>query len=179
MFIRKKKNRSGSTSIQIVSKDRRRYKVVKTIGCATMLHEIEKLELIGKQEIEQMSGLEQKLFGFDKDEAIEQAFAMLENSNIRTVGPELIFGKIYDYIGFNKIKEDMFRHLVISRLAFPLSKLKTSEYLYRYQGIYVDIDSVYRFLDKLNDKLKPEVEQISFEHTKKVLNGEISIVFMI
>lgn len=177
MFIRKKKNRSGSTSIQIVSKDRRRYKVVKTIGCATMLHEIEKLELIGKQEIEQMSGLEQKLFGFDKDEAIEQAFAMLENSNIRTVGPELIFGKIYDYIGFNKIKEDMFRHLVISRLAFPLSKLKTSEYLYRYQGIYVDIDSVYRFLDKLNDKLKPEVEQISFEHTKKVLDGSISVVF--
>ena len=52
MFIRKKKNRFGSTSIQIVSKDRRRYKVVKTIGCATMLHEIEKLELIGKQEIE-------------------------------------------------------------------------------------------------------------------------------
>ena len=52
MFIRKKKNRSGSTSIQIVSKDRGRYKVVKTIGCATMLHEIEKLELIGKQEIE-------------------------------------------------------------------------------------------------------------------------------
>mgnify|MGYP007017327826 CR=1 FL=1 len=55
-----------------------------------------------------------------------------------------------------------------------MSKLKTSEYLYRYQGIDVDIDAVYRFLDKLNDKLKPEVEQISFEHTKKVLNGEIS-----
>ena len=179
MFIRRLKNRSGSISIQIVSKDRGRYKVVKTIGCATMLHDIEKLELKGKQEIEKLSGLEQKLFGFDKDEAVEQAFSILENSNIRTVGPELIFGKIYDYIGFNKIKEEMFRHLVISRLAFPLSKLKTSEYLYRYQGIDVDIDAVYRFLDKLNDKLKPEVEQISFEHTKKVLNGEISIVFMI
>ncbi len=132
------------------------------------------MELIGKQEIEKLSGLQQKLFGFDKDEAVEQAFSILENSNIRTVDPELIFGKIYDYIGFNKIKEEMFHHLVISRLAFPLSKLKTSEYLYRYQGIDVDIDAVYRFLDKLNDKLKPEVEQISFEHTKKVLNGEIS-----
>ncbi|MGI6291229.1 MAG: hypothetical protein ACOXZH_02215 [Bacteroidales bacterium] len=48
MFIRKKKNKFGNTSIQIVSKDRGRYKVVKTIGCATMWHEIEKLELIGK-----------------------------------------------------------------------------------------------------------------------------------
>ncbi len=60
MFIRKKKNKSGSTSIQIVSKDRGRYKV-----------EIEKLELIGKQEIEKLSGLENKLFGFEKDEAVE------------------------------------------------------------------------------------------------------------
>ncbi|HOS15696.1 MAG TPA: hypothetical protein PKX15_01530 [Bacteroidales bacterium] len=118
MFIRKRKNVSGSTSIQIVSKDKGRYKVIKTIGCATILHEIEKLELIGKQEIEKLSGLEQKLFGFDKDETVEQAFSILENSNIRTVGPELIFGKIYDYIGFNKIKEEMFRHLVISRLFF-------------------------------------------------------------
>ena len=177
MFIRKKKNRSGSTSIQVISKNKGRYKVVKTIGCATMLHEIEKLELIGKQEIEKMSGLENKLFGFDKDEAVEQVLSMLDNSNIRTIGPELIFGKIYDYIGFNKIKEEMFRHLVVSRLAFPLSKLKTSEYLYRYQGIHVDIDSIYRFLDKLNDKLKEEVEKISFEYTKKVLNGTISVVF--
>ena len=177
MFIRRLKNRSGSVSIQIVSKEKGRYKVVKSIGCATTLHEIEKLELIGKQEIEKLSGLENKLFGFEKDEAIEQAFSILENSNIRTVGPELIFGKIYDYIGFNKIKEKMFRHLVIARLAFPLSKLKTVEYLYRYQGVLLDIDAVYRFLDKLNNKLKLEVEQISFEHTKKVLNGKINIVF--
>lgn len=34
MFIRELKNRSGSVSIQIISKARGRYKVVKTIGCA-------------------------------------------------------------------------------------------------------------------------------------------------
>jgi len=32
-----------------------------------------------------------------------------------------------------------------------LSKLKTIDYLYRYQGTSLDIDAVYRFLDKLND----------------------------
>jgi transposase len=41
----------------------------------------------------------------------------------------------------------------------------------------LDIDAVYRFLDKLNDKLKPQVEQIAFTHTLKVLNNNISIVF--
>jgi transposase len=72
---------------------------------------------------------------------------------------------------------ELFRHLVIARLAFPLSKLKTVEYLYRYQGISLDIDAVYRFLDKLNDQLKAQIEQIAFAHTKKVLKGNLSIVF--
>jgi transposase len=80
-------------------------------------------------------------------------------------------------IGFGAIDESLFRHLVIARLAFPLSKLKTIDYLYRYQGTSLDIDAVYRFLDKLNDKLKPQAEQIAFAHTQKVLNNNISVVF--
>jgi transposase len=67
--------------------------------------------------------------------------------------------------------------LVISRLAFPLSKLKTVEYLYRYQGVSLDIDAVYRFLDKLNNKLKRQVEQIAYLHTLRILKGNIGIVF--
>ena len=41
----------------------------------------------------------------------------------------------------------------------------------------MDIDAVYRFLDKLNNKLKSQVEQIAFAHTKKSLNDSISVVF--
>ena len=101
----------------------------------------------------------------------------VENTQIRTIGPELVFGKIFDHIGFNVINEELFRHLVVARLAFPLSKLKTIEYLYRYQGISLEISTVYRFLDKLNDELKNRVEQIAFAHTKRILNNNISIVF--
>jgi len=151
--------------------------VVKTIGCATMQHEIEKLEQLAREEIERLSGNQLKLFGYESDEIIEQAFSLLANSSIRTVGPELIFGKIYDYIGFNTIEEELFRHLVIARLAFPLSKLKTVDYLYRYQGKSIKVDTVYRFLDKLSDKLKPQIEQIAFAHTLQVLGGKVSVVF--
>ncbi len=151
--------------------------MVKTIGCATARHEIERLEQLGREEIEHLSGKQLKLFGYEGDEIIEQAFSLLGNSSIRTVGPELIFGKIYDYIGFNAIKEELFRHLVIARLAFPLSKLKTVDYLHRYQGKDIEIDTVYRFLDKLSGKLKPQVEQIAFAHTLQVLEGKVSVVF--
>ena len=177
MFLRKKKNTSGSQSVQVIQKIYGRYKVVKTIGSATTWQEIEKLEQLGRQEIERLQGNPQKLFGFQTDDAIEKVFSTLENSNIRTVGPEIIFGKIYDFIGFGAIKEDIFRHLVIARLAFPLSKLKTIDYLQRYQGKSLDIDTIYRFLDKLNDKLKPQVEKITFKHTLRVLNNNISVVF--
>ena len=176
MFIRKKPNQSGSTSIQVIQKIRGKYKVVKTIGCATTWQEIEKLEFKAKQEIEGLSA-QPKLFSSEHDIVVEQVFASLSNNDLQTIGPEIVFGKIYDVIGFNKINENLFRHLVIARLAFPLSKLKTVDYLYRYQGILLDVDAVYRFLDKLNNKLKSQVEQIAYAHTLKILQGNISIVF--
>lgn len=118
-----------------------------------------------------------QMFPSQQDTVVEHVMESLANASIRTVGPELVFGKLFDHIGFGKINHDLFRHLVISRLAFPLSKLKTVEYLYRYQGIHLGIDTVYRFLDKLNEQLKDDVEQISFAHTKKVLKGNLTVVF--
>ena len=176
MFLRKKKNKSGSISIQIISKQRGKYKVVKTIGNSDNEQQIQKLVFLGKQEIERLNG-QSKLFVSENDTVIEQVFEILGNASIRTVGPEIIFGKIYDSIGFNKIKEDLFKHLVIARLAFPLSKLKTIEYLYRFQGVMLNINTIYRFLDKLNNHLKGQVEQIAFAHTLKILDHKISIVF--
>jgi len=176
MFLRKKKNRSGSTSVQIISKAHGKYKVVQTIGSGDTEQEIQKLWYLGKQEMERLSA-QSRIFISEQDTVVEQLMESLANASIRTVGPELIFGGLYDHIGFGKVREGLFRHLVIARLAFPLSKLKTAEYLYRYQGIDLDIDAIYRFLDKLNEQLKEEVEQIAFEHTRKVLKGKLTIVF--
>ena len=176
MYIREVKNRSESISIQIISKHKGRYKVVKTVGCGAERHEIEHLKQVASQEIARMES-QSSLFVFENDELVNEVICSLNNSSIRTVGPELIFGRIYDYIGFGQIKEELFRHLVISRLAFPLSKLKTTEYLYRYQGKNIDVNSIYRFLDKLSGLLKCEVEKIAFAHTKRTLKDSISVVF--
>lgn len=176
MFIRKKKNKSGSVSVQLISKSSGKYKVIKTIGSCSDEQQI--LILIEKagQEIRRIEN-QGSLFVFEKDALLKSFISELNNAQIRTVGPEMVFGKIYDYIGYNTIENHLFRHLVIARLAFPLSKLKTIEYLYRYQGISLNLDNVYRFLDKLNNELKTQVEQINFAHTKRVLNNDISIVF--
>lgn len=176
MFVRKLKNRSGSYSVQIISKARGKYQVVKTIGSSNNEQELQRLELLADQELKKLSG-QASLFTNEKDIVVEHAIASLSNDSIRTVGPELIFGRIYDHIGFSAVEEELFRHLVIARLAYPLSKLKTVDYLHRYQGVNLNINTVYRFLDKLNNKLKDKVEQITFAHTLKVLSGNIGIVF--
>jgi transposase len=176
MFVRKKINSSGSTSVQVISKFYGKYKVYKTIGSATTQQKIDDLVLLAKQEIKNAEN-QLELFSSESDDKADLLFDALSNASIKTLGPEIIFGKIYDFIGFNKIEEEMFRHLVISRMAFPLSKLKTIQYLYRYQGVLLDIDAIYRFLDKLNSTLKEQVEQIAFAHTLRVLNGNISVVF--
>ena len=157
MFLRRLKNRSGSISVQLISKAAGKYKVLSTIGSGYNEQEVQKLWFLGKQELERLSN-QSHLFVSESDIVVEHVFDSLQNASVQTVGPEIIFGSIYDGIGFNAIKEDLFRHLVIARLAFPLSKLKTIEYLYRYQGVLLDIDAIYRFLDRLNNKLKEQVE---------------------
>ncbi|QTE23602.1 IS1634 family transposase [Polaribacter cellanae] len=166
----------GSVSVQIISKSHGKYKVVKSFGSSSIPETISSNVQKAKQEIRRLES-NPSLFMLEKDILLESFLSEVGNAQIRTIGPELVFGKIFDHIGFNTISEELFRHLVIARLAFPLSKLKTIEYLYRYQGISLEISSVYRFLDKLNDELKDTVEQISFAHTKRISNNNIGIVF--
>ena len=176
MFIRKNKNRSGSYSVQIIEKRSGHYRLVKTIGSGRTAQELEKLEYQARQEISLLKG-QPGLFTTKEDSLLEGFLSELENASVSVVGPELVYGKLYDQIGYSAIEHPLFCHLVISRLVYPGSKLKTIDYLYRYQGIELKVDSIYRFMDKLKDDLKERVEQVAFAHTKKILGGKISIVF--
>ena len=176
MFIRKNKNRKGGFSIQLVQKVQGKYKLIKTIGTGNSSQEIEFLVQKARQELHRLSG-SQTLFTSKDDALIESFLKNLRNAQIQVIGPELVFGKIYGHIGFGAIANDLFRHLVITRLYHPGSKLKTIDYLLRFQGVQKNSDEIYRFLDKLSSELKEGVEQIAFAHTSKVLNGNISMVF--
>jgi len=177
MFVRKKKNKSGSTSIQIIDKSDG-YKVVQTVGSATEEKTVFRLVEKAKQIIRTSNGQQSELFDFKGNEAtvIENFLKNLSNTQIQTIGPEVIFGTLFDKIGFNAIDEKLFRHLVIARLVYPVSKLKTVDYLQRYQGVSTDPSAIYRFLDKLRKDHKSRVEKIAFEYTKATLKN-ITVVF--
>lgn len=177
MFVRKLPNRSGSISIQIISKRKGRYKVVETVGTSRDPDTIEQLVIEAKNKIKHPpKQMEFLSFLTENDLAIKNFLENISNLQLSSIGPELIFGSLFDHIGFNAIDDEMFRHITIARLAYPVSKLKTVDYLRRYRGVDVEVDSIYRFLDKLNSKYKEEVEAIAYRYTEKRL-GAISVVF--
>lgn len=177
MFVRKLKNRSGSISVQVVQKKKGAYSVVKTFGSSKNQNDIEQLLAEAKSFVDNPTNSSPLFATLSREDIVIQNFLKnLGNETIRTIGPELVFGTLFDRIGFNKIQDELFRHLVVARLAYPVSKLKTVDYLYRYLGIHTGEDAIYRDLDVLHIKHKTTVEKIAYEHTKKTI-GVISVVF--
>ena len=177
MFFRRNKNRSGTVSIQVVQKIGRRNKVVRTIGSASTQREEELLILIAKYEVEQLQGL-QRIF-IEEDDLVVDAFVdSITNDDIQIVGPQIVLGKLYEHIGYNQINEkEYFRDLVICRLVYPGSKLKTVQYFKRHLNKVVSVYSIYRFMDELQLSHKDQIEDITFQHTRKILKGRVGVVF--
>ena len=176
MFIRKKPNKSGVTRIQIIDKSGGKYKMIKTVGSSADPAEVEQLMVKAKQQLNELSGQSEFNIELSKEKDLLNLFFDSINE-VLLYGPELLLGKLFNDIGFNAIKDDLFRHLVITRLAFPVSKLKTVDYLLWHKGLSIDVDKVYRYLDKLNSKQKDAIQYISYQHTLQVLNNDLSIVF--
>lgn len=174
MFVRKKNNKSGIVSIQVIDKSSGAYKLVRTIGSSSDKCEIERMVLEGKQWILQQTKAIEIDFANYKEQ-VEQVLDGIEQLTL--VGGELLLGAVFDQIGFNAIKDELFRVLVLSRLLYPASKLKTTDWLSKYQYTDIDVERIYRYLDKLNNTQKEAIQQISFNHTLQVLGGFIQMVF--
>ncbi len=151
--------------------------MVKTVGSSKHATEVESLFLQAHYLIPTLIGQQTLNLETELDKQTEMFIDTLANAHVRVIGPELILGSLFDRIGFNIFPNDLFRHLVISQLAYPGSKLKTIDYLQRYKNIFVSSDRIYRFLDELQSEYKERVEKISFEHTKKALDDRIAVVF--
>jgi transposase len=174
MYIRHKKNKSNTVSVQVIDKSTSKYKVVKSFGSSNDESELKRLNSEAENWIKSQKGLLE--IDFDNiDGLFEQFIGGIDS--IFIAGIDLLLGQIFDSIGFNKIKDSLFKQLVLARLCYPHSKLKTVDYLARYQGFHTNEDKIYRYLDKLNNSQKRLVQQISYDHTLKILEGNIQMVF--
>ena len=191
--VRKKKNSSGSISVYIVDRSNRGYKVVETLGSSK---DPDKIKQLYQKALDCIDELEHNLLYFsqsnNKKELLKQLLADYTTQDFIPIGDELVFGRLFDLIGCNKVfenlktthirkiedKQFLFRSLVISRILYPGSKLELMHYLDYFKHQEITTDTIYRFLDTIyQDDIKKQIEQCVFEHTKKTVNGSITVTF--
>ncbi|MBP8993895.1 MAG: IS1634 family transposase [Bacteroidales bacterium] len=179
MFVRKKRNPSGIVSVQVIDKSQGKYRVLKTIGSSSDIAVIESLYREGVQWIADYTGqldiFDNYYKEIEEEQVVTHLFSNIEN--ILLNGTQLILDRVFNLIGFDHIEDDIFRHLVVARISQPLSKAATVEYLKSYFDEDVKLHNIYRYLDTLHSSQQELVQQISVEHTKKILGGSISLVF--
>lgn len=184
MFVRKKANRSGSISVVVVDKSGGKFKEVHKVGVASDASDVEALIVLGNKWIREYEERIHPTIDFDGEiekrrleqrTLIDEYFGRIENVQLN--GCELILDRVFDLVGFGRIEDKVFRQLVCSRLSFPASKAATVEYLKNHFDDDVDLSKIYRYLDKLNDRHKSLVQDISVRHTIEVLGGHIGVMF--
>lgn len=184
MFIKRKKNRSGTVSIVVAEKVRGKLKELVTIGISSDSDELVNLVEKGKKWIEQEQTRRQPqldLFGEERTRCkierqnMEQMLSCI--TNIMINGSDLILDRVFDQVGFNYTNDEIFRKLVKARLSYPASKAATVEYLKNHFDDDVSLSKIYRYLDRLSDSQHEIVQDISVLHTKKILGGVLGVLF--
>ena len=177
MFVRKKNNRSGTVSVVIVRKQSGVYKEVHTVGISDT-GEVSLLVEQGKEWIHRQEATLDMFKSEQEQSERESAEYVLNNiENILLNGTQLILNKVYCLIGFDKINDTVLKDLVVARICQPKSKAATVDYLRSYFDEDIYLDKIYRYLDILQSTQQSIIQQISVEHTSKILGGKIGLVF--
>ncbi len=177
MFVRRKVNKSGTTSVVVVDKSGGFFRQVKSFGSSSDPAEIERMFKEATEWVLRSCG--QQLLDFDAAERTRDEYRNMLSNVERTLqnAPQMILNRVYDNIGFNAIGDDILRHLAIARVCQPMSKAATADYLKSYFDEDVKLHNIYRYMDKLYSTQREIVQLISVNHTMQVLGGRIGIVF--
>lgn len=179
MYVRKKKNRSGSTSVVVVDKSSGKIRYLITVGVSSDEKEVAELYKKGKKWISMHCGARDIFVEQAREQEEKQVTEYLLSNveNILLNGTQLILSQAFRLVGFDVIEDEIFKHLVISRLCQPQSKVATVDYLKSHFDEDVELHKIYRYLDKLQSCGQEKVQEISVEHTRRILDGKIGLVF--
>lgn len=159
-----------------MDKSQGRFIIVERVGLANDSNDLRRLMQLAYGRLSHLKGQQSFAFNFNED---QHFLRQVKESigHVCVIGPELILGKIFEEVGYTVVPDELFRHLVITRLISPGSKLHMVDYLLQYKGKIIHEDKIYRFMDKFNLHYQDEVIQLTTAHTKKILGGEITVAF--
>ena len=112
MFVRKKRNRTGTISVVVIDKKGGKYKEVKNFGVVTTEREADVLFTRAKEWISRYGGQQVLDLGANQKQIDELRETQYVFDNIESVlmnAPQLLLNPIYDSIGFNRIPDKTLR----------------------------------------------------------------------
>ena len=95
-----------------------------------------------------------------------------------------MYGKVFEQLGFDNIltkrhaaASKLLFQTVMARLACPLSKRASVAMLEKDYGITINLDKVYRMMDKLDERVIEKIQNTAYQGTKTLLGKKINVLF--
>jgi transposase len=204
MFVRVKETpNSPRKSVQIVHSyrigDTVKQKIVRYVGIAHDDEDLEKLKLLAESiKVKLEADAQEMLFSpeeiakmnieaktYSQDDYKVNIKDLIEEA--RTVsGIHDVYGALFDDLGYQKVianparnvsAASAFKDIVLARIANPASKRASVDMLEEDFGISIDLDRVYRMMDKLDAKAIGKLKDITYQNTASLFKNKISVIF--
>ena len=122
---------------------------------------------------------------YSDDDYVVNIKDLVEEDRVIT-GIHDIYGKMFDELDLknifvnparNKSSVEYFRNIVLARIAKPDSKSRSVHMLEENFGVSLDLDSVYKMMDKIDDKSIEKLNSIAYSETKKLFDDKIDVIY--
>lgn len=179
-------------------------RIVKHIGVAYNEIQLDELKLLAKSiQINLENNSDESLFKPEelvKDLSLEEEIdtsiysdedynvdiRSLEEENRVITGIHDIYGKLYDELKVssifanpvrNKSAVNVLKQIVLARIANPDSKRGSVNSLNSKFGSDIDLNKVYRMMDKLDSKAIEKLNTLSYNKTKELFGNKIDVIY--
>ena len=176
-----------SESSRVDGKPRR--KLIRSLGTAHTEAEVEDMRKLGAKVIEaEMAKRAGASLLFDASDELEKSDSTKRSiSDFRTLretdrvvdGVNEVFGKLFDDTGFGDCLPEpassAIKSVVLARIAEPTSKRKTQKYIEENNNTEQSLNSIYRSMDKLYDRID-QVNECAIKDAKTLFDEKIDLV---
>ena len=191
MFIRLKKNNSGSISVLLVSSERipggQSYpRIIKHFGIVKTEQELSNLKIIAQQYLDSIIADDKvipKTTSTGSEILTIRSGQDITSCYSETIGFKDLYGKLFKKIfidtGLHNISNTMLGELAVMRIIKPKSKLYTANISNNF-GYALNVDRIYKFMDRITDEVISNIKTISYQNTKKLLSDseqQVEVLF--
>jgi len=204
MFVRVKTSpNSAGKSVQIVQSlrkgERVTQRIVRHVGMAYDEDELKKLKLLAESiKLKLEAGGQEFLFKpeeivklGDSGKKYKESDYIVNVKNLKeeqrlTSGIHEVYGKLFTDLGYDKVIKrpsrnkatvDIFKNIVLARVANPVSKMATVDMLEEDFGVTLDLDRVYAMMDSLDGDAIERLKKITYQNSLNLLGSKIDVIF--